>query len=308
MEKYLIVDGSAVIHRAFHALPPFTSLSGIPTNALHGFIKMILSLVERIRPNYMSICYDTPKPTFRKKLMPAYQAQRPHAPEEFKVQIPLTMEFLDRAKIKYYLKEGYEADDIISTIVKKAKHSSKLCFYILTGDKDILQLVDKAVTVIMPNKGVSNVSYMDEEAVFARLGIKPQQIVDYKALVGDPSDNYPGVQGIGPKSAVKLLREYETVTNLYQHLDQLEPKLADKLKKSKDNALLSETLARLVSDVDFPYQLTENQFKSVSLNEELRDFCDKYGLKSIKNQLFSLYRREKPTAVDKEEDNQLSFF
>jgi len=311
MEKYLLIDGSAVIHRAYHALPLFNSQNGTPTNALFGFIKMLMALTERLKPTYLSVVYDTPVKTFRKELMPSYQSHRPPTPDEFKVQIPLTQTFLDKAEIKFYLKEGFEADDVIATIADKIKKQDKLHLYIVTGDKDILQLVNDRVTVVMPKTGASDLNYLDPEGVKKRLGISPEMIVDYKALVGDPSDNYPGVRGIGPKSAVNLLSEYNGIEDIYKHIDQLDKRTAGLLEQYKENALLCAKLAKLVNDVEVPFVLKDNTFKGFTPEDTLLDFCDEYSLKSIKQQLLRIKFAKPQTevrAVDKTDDNQLSFF
>jgi len=311
MEKFLLIDGSAVIHRAYHAVPLFNAQNGTPTNALYGFIKMLLSLSKRIAPAYLSVVYDTPVKTFRKKLMPSYQSQRPPTPEEFKVQIPLTQEFLKRAGAKYYLKEGYEADDVIATIAQRIQKESNLHLYIFTGDKDILQLVNSKVTVIMPRTGASDLNYLDPEGVKKRLGITPELVVDYKALVGDPSDNYPGVRGIGPKTAIKLLEEYGGVSGLYQKLEQLDKRTAALLAQNKENALLCARLAKLVLDVELPFKLADTAFAGFTPKTALLDFCEEYTLRSIKHQLSkqtTLQSAKALDAVDKTADNQLSFF
>ncbi len=308
--KYLIIDGSAVLHRAYHALPLFTSAQGVPTNAVHGFIKMTLSLIDRLAPDFLTIAFDTPKKTFRKELVASYQSQRPKNPEEFKVQVPLVQEFLRLAGLKYYLKEGYEADDVISTLVVLANQEEPDLFtYILTGDKDILQLVAPKTMVIMPKKGVSELYYMDEAAVKQKLGITPAQVVDYKALVGDSSDNYAGIKGIGPKTANKLLEDYQNLNRIYQHLDQLDLSLRQKLEVNRDNALLSKKLAQLVNNVEIDFKLKDNQLAKLTLTSSLQQYCDQYSLRSIKKQLEATGKRHtNEKSVDKTTENQLSFF
>lgn len=310
INQYLIIDGSALLHRAYHALPDFSSAEGVPTNALFGFIKMTLSLLNKIEPQYLSVAFDTPVPTFRKKLLASYQAQRPKADEAFKVQIPLVQEFLRLAKIPLYLKEGYEADDVIATITHLALvEQPGLQVKIVTGDKDILQLVNKQVMVLMPKSGVSNLFYLDEEAVKEKLGITSEQVVDYKALVGDPSDNYGGIKGVGPKTAIKLLSQYQTLENIYQHLNNLETSLKLKLESNQQQALLSKQLAKLVSNVEINYQLAQAKYKQLVLDEALRAFCERYNLHSLKKQLQQFAKTEKEAKlVDKTEANQLSFF
>jgi DNA polymerase I len=310
MNKYLIIDGSALLHRAYHALPMFVSAEGVPTNALHGFSKMALSLLERLRPTYFSVIFDTPKTTFRKKLVSSYQAQRPKTPDEFKVQVPLVQEFLRLAKLNYYFKEGFEADDVISTITNKAQGiDPELMVYIFTGDKDILQLVSKRTQILMPKVGVSSLFYMDEEAVRDKFGISPSQIVDFKALVGDASDNYQGVSGIGPKTAAKLLLEYKTIDNLYAQLGKIKPALREKLQADKQQAFLAKKLAQLVNDVEVEFALDSNLLNMPPLTPELVNFCDRFSLKSLKKHI-SRFNKEKTVnnSVDKQGQNQLSFF
>jgi len=310
MSKYLIVDGSALLHRAYHALPLFTSKEGVPTNALHGFSKMLLSLLEKVQPTFLSVAFDTPIPTFRKQLVPSYQAQRPKASADFIQQIPLVKEFLQLAGFNYFLKEGFEADDVIGTMAKRAaKNKQKPLIYIFTGDKDILQLVNKNTWVLMPKMGVSSLYYMNQEAVKEKLGILPSQIVDYKALVGDPSDNYQGVKGVGPKTAVKLLLKYQTLDNLYHHLNELENNLKQKLLDHKEQAVLAKKLAQLVNNVELEFDLDKNVLKPISVTKELLGFCERYGLKSLKKQLVQIKSKtELNNSVDKQGLNQLSFF
>lgn len=305
MKKLLIIDGAAVLHRAFHALPPFTAPDGTPTNALHGFIKIQLSLVDKIEPEYLVVAFDTPKPTFRKKLLKTYQAQRPKASEEFKVQVPLVLEFLKLTNVPVYMLPGYEADDVIGTIVKK--DIKDLHKYIVTGDKDILQLVDKTTTVVMPKKGVSDMGFYDEKAVEERMGVLPKQIVDFKALVGDSSDNYKGVKGIGPKKAQSLLDRYGSLSSIYDHLDDLDTRTRELLKESKDDAYLSQTLAKIRTDLQSDFKLEHAQLNFNIGSNELNTFFDKWALRSIKKQM-EQKKKNKQSSVDKSDDNQLSFF
>lgn len=306
-KKLLIIDGSAIIHRAYHALPRFTSSDGVPTNAVYGFIKMLLSLINKIEAEYVVVAMDTPKPTFRKKLFKEYQSQRPKAPDDFKVQVPLVQEFLKLARIHYCLKEGFEADDVIGSIVKD-KHLTDIYCYIITGDKDILQLVDQKTTVIMPIKGVSVLGYYDIEKVQAKLGIDPPQIVDYKALVGDLSDNYPGVKGIGPKKAADLLKTYNTLAGVYENLEALDKRTKELLIQDKEKAYLSKELAQIRTDLETDFKLEQSRRVMDQPSEELFAFLDKLSLNTIKQQLKKQIKNKKLIRVDKKDQNQLSFF
>ncbi|MFA6005483.1 MAG: 5'-3' exonuclease H3TH domain-containing protein [Patescibacteria group bacterium] len=309
-KKLLVIDGSAVLHRAYHALPPFTSPDGTPTNALYGFIKMLLSLIDQVQPMYLVVCFDSPIPTFRKKLLPSYQAQRPKTPDEYKVQIPLTQKYLEKAGIAQYFLPGFEADDVIGTITALSKREDPdLHVYIVTGDKDILQLVDERTTVLMPKSGVGNINYMREQQVKERLGVMPKQIIDYKALVGDPSDNYGGIRGIGPKKATDLLMKYGNLKNIYEHIEELDHKVKSLLVECKKDAELSQTLATIKTDLDLPIHNSDLDFKTRTPSPELIEYLDSLSLQSIKRQLQQIKAREEKMPVSvKKKDNQLTFF
>jgi len=316
----IVVDGSAILYRAFHAIPLFTAPDGTPTNAVYGFIKMLLSLSDKFKPEFLSVALDTPKPTFRKKLLPSYQAQRPKAPDELIIQIPLIEKFLKKAQISYYSKAGYEADDVIGSIVK-TQNKPGLNTYVITGDKDMLQLVDSRITVVMPIKGVSILNYYDKDKVKEKFGITPDQIIDYKALMGDPSDNYPGVKGIGPKTATGLLERYQTLESVYKNLEQIGGRTSKLLKQHQEDAWLSQELARIRIDLKTGFSFKKSRCQTKKPSPELIEFLKRLGLYSIEKQLIkksdsSLRSRQsqssigqiKSKQVDKNKKNQLSFF
>lgn len=310
MKKLLIIDGNAILHRVFHALPAFTARDGTPTNAVFGFIKILLGLLHKINPDYLAVCFDTPKPTFRDEMYKHYRAQRPKAADEFKVQVPLTQEFLSKAKVAYFLKDGFEADDLIGSLVSQIqKKQPSVLAYIVTGDKDILQLVDKQTTVIMPGKGVAALDFVDARKVHEKLGVKPEQIVDYKALVGDASDNYKGIKGIGPKIATELLNKYKNLEAIYQNLEHLEKNIRQKLEDYKDDAFLAKKLALIKKDIALEIDQNELKYNISAKNSELMNFLDKLSLQSIKKKLLEMGKEPgKLHMVDKSSDNQLSFF
>ena len=306
VKNTLLIDGSAIVHRAYHALPPFTSLDGTPTNALHGFITMFLSMINMFHPSYLAVCLDTPKPTFRKKILPTYQAQRPKAPENLSRQFPLVIEFLKSSHIFGVSKEGFEADDVIATLADYAqKEIPDSHIYIVTGDKDILQLVNDRVTVAMPKSGIRTVELMDSMAVYKKLGIQPSQVVDYKTLAGDPSDNYSGVPGIGPKKASNLLTRYGTVENVYKHLDDIEERTQAVLKKYKENVSIAKELAQLKNNVQVDIKISDLRYLGLSV-DQIQPFLRKYSLRSIENRLRS--ETVVNISTSKKRDNQLSFF
>ncbi|MCR4329714.1 MAG: hypothetical protein NUV65_04190 [Candidatus Roizmanbacteria bacterium] len=302
----LLIDGSAIVHRAYHALPPFTSSDGTPTNALYGFITMFLGMVDMFRPSYLAVCLDTPKPTFRKKILSTYQAQRPKAPENLSLQFPLVIEFLKVSHIPGIAKAGFEADDVMATLselVQKNVPDSHI--YIVTGDKDILQLVNDGVTVVMPKSGIRNVDLMDSTAVYKKLGIQPSQVVDYKTLAGDPSDNYSGVTGIGPKKASTLLSRYGTVENIYKHLNEIEVNIAQALKTYENNALIAKELAQLKMNVAIDTSIQDLIYTGLH-TEQMLPFLHKYTLKSIEKRIMA--EKSEVNTSGKKQKNQLSFF
>lgn len=280
LKTALIIDGSALIYRAYHALPPFTAPDGTPTNALHGFITMLIKLLQS-NPDYVAVCMDTPVPTFRKKLLKTYQATRPKAPEKLSVQFPLVIEFLDKASIPRLQKEGFEADDVVGTLVSHFnREEPEVMVRVVTGDRDLLQLVAPNVQVMMPQIGVSKLKIMDEASVEVAYGVKPEQIIDFKALVGDSSDNYKGIPGIGPVKAAQLLQSHKTLEGIYEHIDTYDETLKKQLTSYKDDVVLSQKLATIVRNVPITISIETLQFKEFSI-DETRPFLEKYALWSI---------------------------
>src|SRR3989338_6790315 len=294
MKTLLLIDGNAIMHRAYHALPPLTSQNGTPTNMIYGFFTMLHRVITDFRPHYLAVCFDTPKPTFRQELMKEYQAQRPHAADDFKVQIPYIMQLLDAAGISRMELDGYEADDVIGSITTKFKKEA-INIYILTGDKDIMQLVDKNVSVISTQMGLTAVTLYTPEKVKDKLHVTPEQIPDYKALAGDPSDNYGGVKGIGPKNAEKLIKEYGSVENLAKHIDSIaNDKLRLLLSENRDILTLTKKIATIVKDLHVEKSLDE--FGFVSFKPEMKDSLQKLQLYSLIKRLFS--EKSSPKVVE----------
>jgi DNA polymerase-1 len=278
--RLLLIDGSAIMHRAYHALPSLTDRQGKPIGAVYGFTRMLLKAVQDLRPQYVVVALDRKEPTFRKAIFIGYQAHRPPMEEELGDQFTRVRELLDQLQVPVFDQAGFEADDIIGTITsyithhtphnKKSNKSSKTktvpssMFHdtcpdeviILTGDKDLMQLVTDRVKIYLPIKGVSETELVGPQEVKHKLGISPDQVVDYKALVGDPSDNYPGVYGVGPKTAVQLLNQYHTFENIYRHLDDLKGNLKDKLVAGREGGELSRQLAQINTEVQINYQIT----------------------------------------------------
>lgn len=238
MERLVLIDGNAMLHRAYHALPPLTAPDGSVVNAVYGFTTMLLRLINDLKPTHLAVAFDRPKPTFRQKLFVGYQAKRPKMDAELVDQIPKVHNLIESFGIPIFEKDGFEADDVIGTLAKKS-HGLVI---IVTGDRDILQLVrDERVLVYMPTKGLSEGKLYGRKEVEERMGVPPEKIPDYKALAGDPSDNYPGVPGVGPKTAVKLLEKYKTIDGVIAS--------AELTPEEKESARVSHDLATIRTSV-----------------------------------------------------------
>jgi len=249
MNRLVLIDGNAILHRAYHALPPLTAPDGSVVNAVYGFGTMLLRLITDLKPTHVAVAFDRPKPTFRKELFAGYQAKRPKMDEELVDQIPKVHDLITSFGIPIFEVDGFEADDVIGTLAKQSKDQ----VIIVTGDKDMLQLVqDDKVLVYMPTKGLSQAKLYGEKEVSERMGVAPGKIPDFKALAGDPSDNYPGVAGIGPKTAAALLAKYKTLSAVlkaksFPASDRESARLCHDLATIRTNVPLSGALVLLGS-------------------------------------------------------------
>ncbi|MEK7450845.1 MAG: 5'-3' exonuclease H3TH domain-containing protein, partial [Patescibacteria group bacterium] len=290
MDKLILIDGNAILHRGFHAMPPFTSPDGRLVNAVYGFFSMFLKIIQDFKPSYIVVCFDRPKPTFRKLLYVGYQAKRPKMSDDLVPQIAIVHEILKKAKIEIFEVDGYEADDLIGTLATKAvsgKLDGKLEVVIVSGDRDMLQLINSQVTAAMPITGITNMTVFDERKTEEKYQVKPAQIIDYKSLVGDPSDNYSGVSGIGPKTAVNLLKEFDTLENIYKNLDNIQkknPNLALKLAEGGESAGLAKKLATIVTDAPITLDIEKCSmfhFDMAGIKEEFEKLSFKSLLKRL---------------------------
>ncbi len=263
-KKLIIIDGNALIHRSFHALPPtLTTRDKTIVNAVYGFSSFLLKALDELSPDYVVLTLDEKGPTFRHKKYKEYKATRKKAPDELYKQIPLVREVAKAFNIPTYSRSGFEADDLIGSIVKSLEKEKELEKIIITGDLDTLQLIDNTTKVYTMSRGLSDTIIYDQSRVEDRYGLKPDQIIDYKALRGDPSDNIPGVSGIGEKTATDLLQLFGTLDNLYKHIDknpespEIKPRTLQALKDNKDKAYLSKSLATIEKEVEINFQLEE---------------------------------------------------
>ncbi len=258
MEKLVLIDGNSLLNRAFYATPLFTTKDGMPTNGVFGFIKLLLKILSDKKPSYLVVAFDVHKPTFRHEMYVDYKAGRKGMPEELVVQVPVLKDVLKLMGIKTYELAGYEADDVIRTIAKKFDVQT----YIYTGDRDAYQLVDETTSVCYTRKGVSDIYELNAENFFAETGLNPSQIIDLKALMGDKSDNIPGVAGVGEKSANQLLEKYGSIDNVYAHIDEIGGALQKKLIDGKENAYFSYKLATINTKSPVELSLGECLVKS----------------------------------------------
>lgn len=245
-KKLFLIDGTAIIYRSFFAFirNPLYNSKGQNTSAIYGTINAFLRLVERYNLDHVAISFDRREKTFRHEITDTYKANRPPAPDELHEQVEPIKEFFKLIGLKEISCAGYEADDVLATLAEKFKHEFDVI--IVTGDKDFAQLVDNDVKLYDPSKE----KVMDEEAVIEKYGLKPEQFIDYLAICGDSADNIPGVKGIGPKGAAKLLSEYKTLENIYENIENISAKgTKNKLVEHKEDAFLSKKLATIVRDV-----------------------------------------------------------
>jgi DNA polymerase-1 len=242
-ERLVVIDAHALIHRAYHAIPPLTTKEGEIVNAVYGFTMILLNVLRELKPKYVTVAFDLPGKTKRHEHYEDYKANRGTAPDDLKSQIGRVREVVGAFNIPIYQKVGYEADDVIGTIVKKAPETVES--YIVTGDMDELQLVDKKTKVYTMRRGFTDTVIYDEAAVRERYHLTPIQFVDYKALRGDPSDNIPGVAGIGEKTATDLIGEYGSLDNVYKNIEKIKPVIAKKLEAGQEMAYLSQKLSQI---------------------------------------------------------------
>jgi DNA polymerase-1 len=312
MNKLLLVDGSALLHRAYHAYPPLTTKSGMVVGAVYGVASILISALESEKPSHVMVAWDLPKPTFRHVKYVGYKAQRPKADEEMVLQIPLVKQVIEVMGIVQIEEEGYEADDIIGTLatqmIKPVNHSNieSLDVIILTGDQDTMQLVNDHVRVLTPAKGQHPPVLYGPDEVWNKYGVHPGQIVDYKALIGDPSDNIPGVAGIGPKGAANLIKMFGSLERIYRDLKEVQIHFgeltAKKLADGTDSALMSQDLSRIVTDMKLEITMEEMEYKGLQ-GAALKAKFEELNFKSLIRRIF-------PGAEEKKQknDNQMGLF
>lgn len=260
-KRLIITDSNSIIHRAFHALPPLTTKSGELVNAVYGFLLVFFKAIKEFQPDYIAACFDTPRPTFRHEKYKEYKITRPKAPPELYNQIPKTKEALAAFSVQVFEKDGFEADDLISTIADKAVKNREVEIVILSGDTDNFQLITPSIKVYNLRKGVKDTVLYDENLVKEKYqGLIPKQLLDFRALKGDASDNIPGVPGVGDKTATSLILEFGSLEDIYNNLPLITSKVREKLTRNKEQAFLSRELAEMKKDVPIDFNLEKCSF------------------------------------------------
>lgn len=280
-KRLIIIDSNSVIHRAFHALPPLTTKKGELVNAVYGFLLVFFRVIKEFQPDFIVATFDFPAPTFRHKKFKKYKAKRPPMPKDLSQQIPKIKEILKAFSVAIFEKEGFEADDIIGTIAFLSPRKQvipKIETIILSGDLDTFQLINSQTKVYALRKGVKDVVLYDEELAREKFqGLNPEQILDFKALRGDPSDNIPGVTGIGEKTAISLLLSFGSFKNLYKEIEEnsdrakkIKPKTREALLKYKEQAALSKDLAEIDKRVPLDFNLEKCQWSEYNTEKVIQ--------------------------------------
>src|SRR6056297_1677530 len=272
MEKLYLLDGHSLAHRAFYALPLLTTESGEYTNSVFGFSRMLFKIIDEEKPDHIAVAFDLKGPTFRHEEYEDYKAGRKKTPDELIPQIDLIKDVLRSLNIPIITKKGYEADDVIGTIAKTAGKKG-IDVKVVTGDRDALQLVDERINIIYTRKGISDIVEYDVKKVKDKYELKPDQLVDMKGLMGDSSDNIPGVPGIGEKTATKLLKEFNTMENVLNNIDNISgKKRKENLRKYSKQAEMSKRLGKIVTDLSIDLDFVELKMEKPNYQEVVKLF------------------------------------
>ncbi|NMB02823.1 MAG: DNA polymerase I [Firmicutes bacterium] len=279
--RLFLIDGNSLINRAFYALPPLTNHRGEPTNAVYGLTMMLLRLKEDYAPEQMVVAFDVSGPTFRHGQFEEYKATRKGMPDDLRTQIPVMKELLDKLGVKRLELQGFEADDLIGTVAKKGENEGYQV-YIVTGDRDAFQLISPQTTVLFTKRGITETELVNEQTLAQNYGLTPEQVKDLKGLMGDTSDNIPGVPGVGEKTAMKLLASYGSLEEIYAHLPEIKGKLQERLTEYQDQAFLSKDLATI--RLDCPVELDLAQTESMD-GKAVREMFIDLGFKTLLERL-----------------------
>lgn len=297
-KKLVVLDGNALMHRAYHAIRPLTTADGTFVHAVFGFVSMVISILEVENPDYFIVAFDTAAKTFRKEKNEDYKAGRVKPSNDFYDQIPLIHEFVRRLGMTKLECDGFEADDILATITHQVGAQTNLKTVLVTSDKDALQLVNDKVVVHDLRGGYKKAKTYDSEAVRAKFGVSPAQFVDYKAIMGDPSDNLPGVAGIGPKGAAILLQKYDDLEGIYKNINELKDGEKERLINGKNDAYFTREMAQLRHDVPIEFNLSNHSVKNLDADKAV-EYLKELDFKTLNARLYNW--AHKPEEVKSED-------
>ena len=292
-KRLIIIDGNSIINRAFYALPEMTSKDGLKTNAIYGFTTMLFKIIDTYQPTHISVAFDRKAPTFRHLEFKEYKAGRKKMPDELREQFEPLKELLDKFNIHRLELDGYEADDIIGTVSKLGEENDYKVF-IVTGDKDAIQLASNKTTTLITKKGVGEVEEYNFDSVMEKYEMTPTQFIDLKGLMGDKSDNIPGVPGIGEKTGIKLIKEFSSIENLVEHTDELKGSVKKKIEENKELAIMSKRLATIIRDVPIEVSLEELEYGDYDKDAVIEEF-KRFGFTSLISRLIDLDGASEPT-------------
>ncbi|WP_312285890.1 DNA polymerase I [Terrisporobacter sp.] len=299
-KRLIIIDGNSIINRAFYALPDMSNSDGLKTNAIYGFTRMLFKIIDDYKPTHISVAFDMKAPTFRHKEFTEYKAGRKKMPDELGQQLEPLKELLDTFNIHRMEMAGYEADDLIGTVSKMGEDND-FKVYIVTGDKDAIQLASNKTTTLITKKGVGEVEEYNYDSVIERYEMTPTQFIDLKGLMGDKSDNIPGVPGIGEKTGIKLIKEFSSVENLIENTEQLKGSVKKKIEENKEQAVFSKKLATIIRDVPIEVTLDELSFGDYDKNAVIEEF-KKFGFNTLIKQVLSMDSGSEESAVEEKID------
>lgn len=306
MEKFVIIDGNNILFRSYYALPRLANVEGVVSNGVFGFCNILVKIITDIKPKYIAVAFDSAKKNFRHEMFADYKAGRAPAPEELINQLPIIKEVLKCMGITVVEQKNLEADDLIGCLSKQFLTTENI---ILTADKDCLQLIDNNTKIMQPHKGVTETLVLDEAGLMEKMGLTPSQIIDFKGLAGDQSDNIPGVKGIGEKTAVTLLAKYGTLENIYEKIDEITGKVREKLENDRENAFMSKKLATIVTDEKMDYKLADFEY-DFPFNKDVLNLFKKYQFNSLlrRSELFREMEQEKVEFIKISNENELNQF
>ena len=303
-KRLIIIDGNSIINRAFYALPDMTNSEGLHTNAVYGFTRMLFKIIDDYKPTHISVAFDKKAPTFRHKEYADYKAGRKKMPDELGQQLQPLKELLDTFNIHRMEMAGYEADDLIGTVAKMGEDND-FEVYIVTGDKDAIQLASNKTTTLITKKGVGEVEEYNYDSVVERYEMTPTQFIDLKGLMGDKSDNIPGVPGIGEKTGIKLIKEFSSIENIIENIDQLKGSVKKKIEENKEQAIFSKKLATIIRDVPIEISLDELSYGDYDKKAVIEEF-KKFGFTTLIKQVLAMDDVEGESTVEEKSELKIS--